>query len=127
LYVKEKIYHPAINIDSMAVTNERIILRHPHALALKRDYTDYSYSDIEGVQMKKGIFRSKIELKLKNKKESLLLGRMPHHAAEEAYGKIRENVGRFQAPFATGYANTPADVKETNVPNDPKQAKDVKK
>ena len=46
LYIPEKIYHPRINIESVIVTNERIILRHPHALNLKKDYTDYSYRDI---------------------------------------------------------------------------------
>ena len=59
LYIKEKVYHPKVSIDSVVITNERIILRHPHALALKRDYTDYNYSDIEGVEMEKGLLRSK--------------------------------------------------------------------
>ena len=55
LYIKEKIYHPKFSIDSLVITNERIILRHPHAMALKTDFTDYSYSDIAGVSMDKGI------------------------------------------------------------------------
>jgi len=46
LYIEEKIYHPRINNESVIITNERIILRHPHALGLKKDYTDYSYRDI---------------------------------------------------------------------------------
>jgi hypothetical protein len=45
LYIEEKIYHPRINIESVIITNERLILRHPHALNLKKDYTDYSYRD----------------------------------------------------------------------------------
>ncbi|MGD0817773.1 MAG: PH domain-containing protein [Methanomassiliicoccales archaeon] len=107
LYIKEKIYHPQISIDSVVITNERIILRHPHALALKRDYTDYSYSDIEGVEMEKGLLRSKIKVKLKRGGEALELDKLPTDLAEEAYGKIRENVGRFQAPFSTGNASAP--------------------
>ena len=58
LYIEEKIYHPRINIESVIVTNERIILRHPHALGLKKDYTDYSYRDITNVALDKGIMRS---------------------------------------------------------------------
>ena len=54
MYIKEKIYHPKINIDSLVVTNERVVLRHPHALGLKMDYTDYSYSEIAGVELDKG-------------------------------------------------------------------------
>jgi hypothetical protein len=111
LYIKERIYHPQISIDSMVVTNERVILRHPHALGLKKDYTDYSYSDIAGVAMDKDLLRSTIKLTLKGKGESLELGKLPTPLAEEAYGRIRENVGRFQAPFATGYANDPRTTK----------------
>lgn len=47
LYIPEKIYPPRINIESVIVTNKRIILRHPHALNLKKDYTDYSYRHYE--------------------------------------------------------------------------------
>ncbi len=52
LYIKEKIFHPRINIDSVIITNERVILRHPHALGLKKDYTDYSYRDITNVVLR---------------------------------------------------------------------------
>jgi len=107
LYVKEKIYHPKINIDSLVVTNERVVLRHPHALGLKKDYTDYSYSEIAGVQLDKGVLRSKIILTLRNVPEPLELGDLPTDLAEKAYGIIRENIGRFQAPFSTGYSNAP--------------------
>jgi hypothetical protein len=114
LYIEEKIYHPQINIDSLIITNERVILRHPHALRLKRDYTDYSYSDIAGVTLDKGIMRSTIKLTLKRDGKPLELGKLPTPLAEKGYGIIRENVGRFQAPFSTGYANAP------DVPKAPK-------
>jgi hypothetical protein len=107
LYIQEKIYHPKINIDSLIVTNERIILRHPHALGLKRDYTDYSYSEISVVEFEKGILRSKIKFTLKHSPDPMVLEDMPTALAEQAYGIIRENIGRFQAPFSTGYANAP--------------------
>ena len=107
LYIKEKIYHPQINIDSLIITNERIILRHPHAVRLKRDYTDYSYSDIAGVTLDKGIMRSTLKVKLKRDEKPLELGKLPTSLAEKGYGIIRENVGRFQAPFSTGYGNAP--------------------
>jgi hypothetical protein len=112
MYIKEKIYHPKMNIDSLVVTNERIILRHPHAAGLKKDYTDYSYSDIDGVEMDKGVMRSKLRLKLKGNDESLELDKLPTDHAQKGYGIIRENVGRFQAPLSTGYANAPKKPKE---------------
>ena len=107
LYIKEKIYHPQISIDSMVVTNQRVIVRHPHALALKTNYTDYSYSEISGVELDKGILRSKIKFSLKHSPEPMVLEDLPTELAEQAYGIIRENIGRFQAPFSTGYGNAP--------------------
>jgi len=126
LYIEEKIYHPRINIESVIITNERIIFRHPHALGLKKDYTDYSYRDITNVMLDKGIMRSTIKLTLKHREEHqgkqqegehLDLDNLPNDLAEKGYGIIRENIGKFQSPFSTGYANLPNDP---NAPNSPK-------
>ena len=103
LYIPQKIYHPKINIDSVVITNERIILRHPHALGLKKDYTDYNYRDIANVVLDKGIIRSTIKLTLRFGGEPLSLNDLPNADAEKAYAVIRENVDRFQAPSSTGY------------------------
>ena len=113
LYIEERKYHPRINIESVIITNERIILRHPHALGLKQDYTDYSYRDITNVALDKAIMRSTIKLTLKPKEgnqgkgleEHLDLDKLPNSLAEKGYGVIRENIGKFQSPFSTGYAN----------------------
>jgi hypothetical protein len=105
LYIKERIYHPQIAIDSVLVTNERVILRHPHSLGMKKDYTDYSYSDITSAVLDKGLMRSAIKLTIRGKVGSLDLERLPTHLAEKAYGIIREYIGRFQAPFASENAN----------------------
>jgi hypothetical protein len=91
LYIKQKIYHPKINVDSVVVTNERIILRHPHALGLKKDYTDFNYKDISNAVMEKGILRSKLKLTLRLGGEPLELGDLPNSEAEKAYGIIRQN------------------------------------
>ncbi|MDG6899504.1 MAG: hypothetical protein JRM88_02960, partial [Nitrososphaerota archaeon] len=55
-YMREKLYHPLINVDSMAFTNTRITLRQPHALRLKKDY--YNYRDVANVESKREITRS---------------------------------------------------------------------
>jgi hypothetical protein len=91
VYIKQKIYHPKINVDSVVVTNERIILRHPHALGLKKDYTDYNYKDISNAVMEKGVLRSKLKLTLRLGGEPLALGDLPNSEAEKAYGIIRQN------------------------------------
>jgi hypothetical protein len=96
VYIQQKIYHPKINIDSVVITNERVILRHPHALGLKKDYTDYNYRDIANVVLDKGIVRSTLKLTLRFGGEPLALNDLPNSDAEKAYGVIRENVDRFQ-------------------------------
>ncbi|HVP16122.1 MAG TPA: PH domain-containing protein [candidate division Zixibacteria bacterium] len=101
VYIQQKIYHPKINIDSVVITNERVILRHPHALGLKKDYTDYNYRDIANVVLDKGIVRSTLKLTLRFGGEPLSLNDLPNTDAEKAYGVIRENVDRFQASFST--------------------------
>ena len=106
LYITQKIYHPKINIDSVVFTNERMILRHPHALGLKKDYTDYNYRDISNVVLDKGILRSTIKCTLRLGGEPLALGDLPNSEAEKAYGIIRENIGKYQTPFSTGYSST---------------------
>jgi hypothetical protein len=126
LYIEEKIFHPRINIESVIITNERIIFRHPHALGLKKDYTDYSYRDITNVTLDKGIMRSTIKLTLRHGEEpqgkqqegkNFDLENLPNDLAEKGYGIIRENIGKFQSPFSTGYAAVPNGV---NTPDSPK-------
>jgi hypothetical protein len=107
LYIKQKIYHPQINIDSVVITNERIILRHPYALGLKKDYTDFNYQDVANVVLDKGLLRSTVKCTLRFGGEPLSLNDLPNADAERAYGIIRENLARFQAPFSAGYTNAP--------------------
>jgi hypothetical protein len=98
LYIKQKIYHPKFNVDSVVVTNERIILRHPRAIGLKKDYTDFNYKDISNAVLEKGILRSKIKMTLRLGGESLSLGDLPNSEAEKAYGIIRQNSASSQSP-----------------------------
>ena len=107
LYIRQKIYHPKINIDSVVITSERIILRHPHALGLKKDYTDFNYQDIANVVLDKGVIRSTIKFTLRFGGDPMSLNDLPNSDAEKAYGIIRENLVRFQAPFSGGVSSAP--------------------
>ncbi len=97
LYIRQKFYHPHINIDSVVITNERIILRHPHALRIKKDYTDFNYKDIANVVLEKGVVRSTIKCTLRLGGEPLSLNDLPNSDAEKAYGIIRENITRHES------------------------------
>jgi Bacterial PH domain len=99
IYIKQKFYHPKINIDSVMLTNERIVLRHPHAAGLKKDYTDFNYKDVANVVLEKGLTRSTVKCTLRFGGDPLALKDIPNSEAEKAYGLIRENVGRYQSPL----------------------------
>lgn len=103
LYIKQKIYHPKLNIDSVIVTNERIILRHPHTAGLRKDFTDFSYTDIANAILDKGVLRSTVRCVLRFGGDPLMLSDLPNDDAQRAYGIIRENLVRYQTPFAAGY------------------------
>jgi len=99
MYIKQKIYHPKLSIDSIVVTNERIILRHPHALGLKKDYTDYNYRDISNVLLDRGVLRSNLRFMLRQGGEPLTLDSIPNSEAQKAYGLVRENLVVSQTPY----------------------------
>src|ERR1700693_3672134 len=99
IYIQQKIYHPTMNVDSVVLTNERIILRHPHALGLKKDYTDFSYQDISNVGLNKGAIRSTVNCTLRSGGDPLALDSLRNSDAEKAYGLIRENIVRYQSPL----------------------------
>jgi hypothetical protein len=129
LYIKQKIYHPQISIDSVLITSERIILRHPHALGTHKDFTDFNYKDISNVVLEKGILRSTIKCTLRLGGEPLSLDDLANDDAEKAYKIIRENSVKFQASSSTGndsvppsQQGAPVEVKEVDV-----EAKDEKK
>jgi hypothetical protein len=108
LYIAQKIYHPKISIDSVLITNQRVILRHPHAMGLKKDYTDYNYRDVTSVVMDRGFTRSTLKLDLRLGGEPLALANIPNSDAEKAYGLIHENLSRYQTPFSQGTMGVPA-------------------
>jgi uncharacterized protein YijF (DUF1287 family) len=90
LYVKQKIFQPQINIDSVVFTNERMILRHPHALGLKKDYTDYNYHDIANVVLDKGILRSTVKCTLRLGREPLALSDLSNSTQKRPTASQRE-------------------------------------
>jgi len=102
LYIKQKVYHPTIKVDSVLLTNERIILRHPRDLGLKKDYTDFSYTDMANVILDRGILRSTVRCMLRSGGDPLSLAELPNSDAEKAYGIIRENLVRYQTPLSYG-------------------------
>jgi hypothetical protein len=99
LYMKQKKYHPAINIESVAVTDKRVILRKPSMLTIKKSFTDYSYADILNVTMDKGPLRSTLNLNLKMDGSDLVVDDIPNDEAQEAFKLIRQGIDNARRKF----------------------------
>ncbi len=100
LYMKQKKYHPAINIESVAVTDKRVIFRKPSMLRIKKSYTDYSYADILNITIDKGPLRSTLKLNLKLDGSDLLVDDIPNENAEEAFRIIRNGIDQARTKFS---------------------------
>ena len=99
LYMKQKKYHPAINIESIAITDKRVIFRKPSMLTIKKSYTDYSYADVVNVTMEKGPLRSTLNLNLKMDGTDLKVDDIPNERAEEAFKLIRQGIDDARRKF----------------------------
>jgi hypothetical protein len=99
LYMKQKKYHPAINIESVAITDRRVIFRKPSMLTIKKSYTDYSYADILNVTIDKGPLRSTLNLNLRLDGSDLLVEDIPNEYAQEAFKLIRQGIDSARSKF----------------------------
>jgi hypothetical protein len=107
LYIKQKMYHPTLYVDSVAITTLRIIQRRPYALGLKKEYTDFGYQDIANVVLERGVLRSTVKCMLRFGGEPLALADLPNAQAGKAYGIIRENLTRLQTLSPIGTVGSP--------------------
>lgn len=99
LYMTQKKYHPAIHLDSVAITNKRVILRKPAMLHMKKSYTDYSYADILNVSIDSGLLRSTLVLNLRPDGSDLSVEDIPKEEAQLAFRIIRGGIDRSRTTY----------------------------
>lgn len=99
LFMKQKKYHPAINIESVAITDKRVIFRKPSMLTIKKSFTDYSFADILNVTIDKGPLRSTLNLNLKLDGTDLKVDDIPNDEAQEAFKLIRQGIDNARTKF----------------------------
>lgn len=100
LYMKQKKYHPVINIESVAITDKRVIFRKPSMLTIKKSYTDYSYADILNVTIEKGPLRSTLNLNLRLDGSDLVVEDIPNDDVQEAFKLIRQWIDNARTKFS---------------------------
>ena len=91
LFVDGEIYNE-ITIDTLVITDERIIIQRLPSNAAKTDLTIYRYPDVTGVGLEKGFMRSMVRLRVKTVGESMDSIRLPPKLAEQAFTYIKEKV-----------------------------------
>jgi hypothetical protein len=99
LYMKQRKYHPAINIESVAITDKRVVFRKPSMLRIKKSFTDYSYADILNVTIDKGPLRSTLILNLKMDGSDLVVEDIPNDDAQEAFKLVRQGIDAARSKF----------------------------
>lgn len=99
LFMKQKKYHPAINIESVAITDKRVIFRKPSMLTIKKSFTDYSFADILNVKIDKGPLLSTLNLNLKMDGTDLKVDDIPNDEAQEAFKLIRQGIDSARTKF----------------------------
>jgi hypothetical protein len=99
--IKQKKYRPSINIDTVTITNKRVILRKPSMLRIKKTYVDYYYSDIVNVILDKGPLRSTLMLNLRFEGHDLVIDDIPNAQALEAFRHVREGIDKWRREAAS--------------------------
>ena len=99
MYMKQKKYHPAINIESVAITDKRVIFRKPSMLTIKKSFTDYSYADILNVTIDTGPLRSTLNLNLRLDGSDLKVEDIPKDEAQEAFKMVRQGIDNARSKF----------------------------
>lgn len=84
----------AITPDSIFVTTHRIIIRRPITLGLRRNVTDYKYTDMANTRMKKGLINSTIIIKMRFLSEDCKLEGIPKKSAAKIFRTIQERIAR---------------------------------
>ena len=94
--IKQRKYRPTINIETVTITNKRLILRKPSMLRIKKTFVDYFYSDIANVVLNKGPLRSTLMLNLRFEGNDLVIEDIPNDDALEAFKYIREGIDKWR-------------------------------
>ncbi len=64
-------------LESVFVTNKRVIKMKPKVLGLRADIEDYLYKDMANVKLDKGILRSSISIVMRFRSDSLNIKNIP--------------------------------------------------
>jgi hypothetical protein len=82
-------------LESVFVTNRRLIKVKPKTLGFRSDIEDYLYRDMANVNLDKGIFRSSINIVMRFNSEPVSIENIPKEGANKIFKTIQEGIGRI--------------------------------
>ena len=82
-----------INPDTIFVTTQRLIIRKPTSLGLRKNIEDYRFADIANVKLHKGIVRSSILLKVRFLSDDLEIDNISKEAGDKLVQLIQQGIG----------------------------------
>lgn len=96
--VRQARLEQAITPDSIFVTTHRIIVRRPTTLGLRRNITDYRYTDMANTRIEKGFINSSILIDMRFLSEECVLRGIPNKSAARIFRTIQERIARAASP-----------------------------
>jgi len=89
-------------LESVFVTDRRVIKMRPKTLGLKGDIIDYRYADMTNVKLNKGILRSSIFIETRFQTPNVRIENIPKEGANRMFKTIQEgNSGRLRVEKMT--------------------------
>ena len=81
-----------INPDTIFVTTQRLMIRKPTSLGLRKNIEDYRFADIANVKLHKGIVRSSILLKVRFLSDDLEIDNISKEAGDKLVQLIQQGI-----------------------------------
>ncbi|KYK36267.1 MAG: hypothetical protein AYK18_11975 [Theionarchaea archaeon DG-70] len=95
--VRQARIEQAITPDSIFITTHRIIVRRPTTLGLRRNITDYRYTDMANTRIEKGLINSSIYIDMRFLSEECCLRGIPNKSAAKIFRTIEQQIARTRA------------------------------
>ncbi len=101
--VRQARMHQLTAPDEILITTERVIVRRPRWLGIKRDTRDFRYDDMGNVTVHKGVFNSTIAIKMRLLSHDLMLFAIPNDVAPKISSAIQAGIDGRYAGIGGGY------------------------
>ena len=102
-------------LESIVITDRRVIKMHPKTLGLRAQIEDHLYKDRANVKLDKGMFRSSISINMRFMAEPVSIENIPKDGANEAFKMIQNGIS---GGFGGGESVYPKDASSSSPEND---------